>query len=53
LNYEIELIGSPAVVARAEEVRRKTFDYVDVVVGGGATGASPRTSNATLRHGTT
>jgi hypothetical protein len=31
VNYEIELIGSPAVIARAEEVRRKTLDYVNVV----------------------
>lgn len=36
VNYEIELIGSPAVVARAEEVRRKALDYVDVVVARGA-----------------
>jgi len=31
VNYEIELIGSAAVIARAEEVRRKTLDYVHVV----------------------
>ena len=32
VNYEIELIGSPAVIARADDVRRKTLDYVDVVI---------------------
>jgi hypothetical protein len=39
VNYDIELIGSPAVIARAEEVRRKTLDYVDVVTDGRGTAA--------------
>ena len=45
-NYEIELIGSPAVIARAEEVRRKTLDYLDVVTDRrGAAGANEPTEH--------
>ena len=45
VNYEIELIGSAAVIARADEVRRKTFDYVDVVIGGRGAGGGGEPSD--------
>jgi hypothetical protein len=45
VNYEIELIGSPAVIARAEEVRRKTLDYVDAVTERGSEPGNEPTSH--------